>query len=105
MLTPKKGTIKGSRPGIGIFKTEKKRTTVGGVAKPYEFKTTSIDTTGYSKGKPTYKVVTKTGTGDKTGIGKVTNKSVKTITRDKVPSTLKSLQKKKVGGTVKSKKK
>ena len=105
MLTPKKGTIKGSRPGIGVFKTEKKRTTVGGVAEPYEFKTTSIDTSGYSKGKPTYNIVTKIGTGDKTGLNKVTKKSVKTITRDKVPVTLKSLQKKKKGGIVKSKKK
>ena len=102
---PKKGSLKGNRPGIGIFKTEKKRTTVGGLLEPYEYRTTSIDTSGYSKNKPTYKVVTTTGTNDKLGLNKITNKSVKTIARDKVLSTLKSLQKNKKGGTVKSKKK
>jgi hypothetical protein len=97
--------IKGSRPNMGVFKTEKTRTTSGGLFEPYEFKTTSIDTTGYSKGKPSFTVVTKKGTGDKTSIGKVTNVSKKKIPRSQVPSTLKSLQKNKKGGNVKSKNK
>ena len=113
MHQPKKGTVKkngttvvkGSRPNMGVFKTEMNRTTVGGLAKPYEFKTTSIDTTGYSKGKPSYTVVTKTGTGDKLTGSKATEVKKKTISRNQVPSTLKSLQKKKKGGAIKSKKK
>lgn len=103
----KNGTtvVKGSRPNMGVFKTEMKRTTVGGLAKPYEFKTTSIDTTGYSKGKPSYTVVTKTGTGDKLTGPKTSEVKKKTISRSQVPSTLKSLQKKKKGGVIKPKKK
>jgi DNA-directed RNA polymerase subunit H (RpoH/RPB5) len=113
MLQPKKGKVKkngttivsGNRPNMGVFKTEKTRTTSGGLFEPYEFKTTSIDTTGYSKGKPSFTVVTKKGTGDKTSIGKVTNVSKKKIPRSQVSSTLKSLQKNKKGGVIKSKRK
>ena len=112
MQQPKKGTVKkngttivkGSRPNMGVFKTEMKQTGVG-LVKPYEFKTTSIDTTGYSKGKPSYTLVTKTGTGDKLGGGKTLQVKKKTIPRSQVPSTLKSLQKKKKGGVIKSKRK
>lgn len=112
MQKPKKGTVKkngttivkGSRPNMGVFKTEMRQIGTG-LAEPYEFKTTSIDTTGYSKGKPTYTVVTKTGTGDKLGLGKVETVKKKTIPRSQVSSTLKSLQKKKKGGALKAKKK
>jgi hypothetical protein len=95
--------IKGSRPGLGVFKTTKKRTTVGGVAKPFSYKTESIDTTGYSKGKPSYILKTQEGTSDKTGLRKVSKSNNKNVSRKDVPSTLKSLQKKKNGGSVKKK--
>ncbi len=91
--------IKGSRPGLGVFRTEKKRTTVGGIAKPYEYKKVSIDTAGYSKEKPSYKLITETGEGDKVSSSRVKNKSSKTITRKEVPSTLRSLQKQRSGGS------
>lgn len=82
--------IKGTRPKLGVFKTTKERTTSGGLFEPYKYKTESIDTTGYSKGKKTYKVKTVEGVGDKTG-SKVTNSKSKTISRKNVPATLKSL--------------
>jgi hypothetical protein len=88
--------IKGSRPGLGVFKTEKERTTVGGVLKPYKYKRESVDTTGYSKGKSSYKLKTEEGEGDKTG-SKATSNTSKTISRKQVPSTLKSLNKAKDG--------
>lgn len=104
--TPKaqdgKKVIKGSRPGIGVFRTEKERTTVGGVAKPYKYTRTSIDTTGYSKGKPTYNLKTETGEGDKFSGGKAKSNSSKKILRKDVPSALKSL-KLKSGGSIKAK--
>lgn len=95
--------IKGTRPNMGVFRTEMNRTTSGGLFEPYEYKTTSIDTTGYSKGKPSFTVVAKKGTNDKIGLNKVTSVSKKTISRNEVPSTLKSLQKQKKGGAVKTK--
>jgi hypothetical protein len=88
--------IKGSRPGIGVFRTEKERTTVGGVAKPYKYKRESIDTTGYSKGKSSYELKTEEGEGDKTG-SKATSSKSKTVPRKEVSSTLKSLGKAKDG--------
>jgi len=84
--------IKGTRPQLGVFKTIKERTTSGGLFEPYKYKTESIDTTGYSKGKKTYEVKTVEGVGDKTG-SKVTNSKSKTISRKNVPATLKSLNK------------
>ena len=105
MHTPKK-VVKGKRyPGIGTFKTTTNRTTTGGILKPYEYTTQSMDTTGYSKGKQNFELVTKKGTGDLLGVQKVNSKSVKPVSRKDVPATLKSLQKKKSGGMVKSKKK
>ena len=102
---PIKKIIKGKRyPGIGTFKTEKTRTTSGGLLKPYEFTTQSMDTTGYSKGKQNFKLVTTKGTGDLTG-GKIKSKSVKSVSRNNVPSTLKKLENRKSGGVIKSKKK
>jgi len=92
--------IKGTRKGLGVFKTEKERTSAGGLFEPYKYKTTSIDTAGYSKGKPTYKVKTEEGEGDKTG-SRATLKSSKTISRKQVPSTLSSLKKKNGGKVVK----
>jgi len=91
--------VKGSRPGLGVFRTEKERTTSGGIAEPYKYKTESIDTTGYSKGRNNYEVKTVEGEGDKTG-SKVTSSKSKTITRKDVPSTLKSLNKAKSGAKV-----
>lgn len=85
--------ITGKREGIGVFKTEKERTTVGGIAEPYKYKRTSIDTSGYSKGKPKYKVVTIEGEGDKTG-SSVKTTSSKVIPRKEVPELLKKLNKK-----------
>ncbi len=90
--------IKGSRPGIGVFRTEKERTTVGGIAKPYKYKRESIDTTGYSKGKPTYQLKTEEGEGDKTGYSKVKSSKSKTVSKKDVPSVLSSLKKQKTGG-------
>ena len=92
-----KEVIKGSRPGIGVFKTEKERTTVGGVTKPYKYTRTSVDTAGYSKGKPTYDVKTQTGEGDKVSGNTVKSNSSKKITKKEVPSTLESLKMKKGG--------
>jgi hypothetical protein len=89
--------IRGSRPGLGVFKTTKKRTTVGGLAKPYSYKRESIDTTGYAKGKPTYKLKTEEGESDKLGLTKVSRRSSKTVSRKNVPSILKSLKMKKGG--------
>ena len=93
--------IKGSRPGLGVFKTTKKRNTFGGVADPFSYKTESMDTTGYSKGKPSYILKTQEGTSDKTGLNKVSKTSSKNVSRKDVPSTLKSLQKQKNGGIIK----
>lgn len=90
--------IKGSRPGLGVFKTKKERTTAGGIAKPYKYKRESIDTTGYSKGKSSYQLKTEEGEGDKTGSKATSNKS-KTVPRKEVMSTLRSL-KMKAGGKV-----
>lgn len=98
-----KEVIKGSRPGLGVFRTEKERTTVGGIAKPYKYKRESIDTTGYSKGKSNYQLKTEEGEGDKTGYRKVTNSKSKTIPKKEVMSTLSSL-KMKSGGKVEDKK-
>lgn len=98
---PKKKVVSGTRyPGMGNFKTVQTRTTNGGVAKSYEYTTQSMDTTGYAKGKQNFDLVTKKGTGDLLGSPKVESKSVKTVSRKDVPTTLKSLQKKKKGGTV-----
>lgn len=91
-----KKVVKGSRPGLGVFRTEKERTTSGGLLKPYKYKRESIDTTGYSKGKPSFQLKTEEGEGDKTGAKATSNKS-KTIPRKEVPSTLKSLSKAKDG--------
>lgn len=88
--------IKGSRPGMGVFRTTKERTTSGGLLEPYKYKTESIDTTGYSKGKPSYKMKTVEGEGDKT-TSKVINTKSKTISKKDVPSKLKSLNKAKAG--------
>ena len=92
-----KEVIKGSRPGLGVFKTTKERTTVGGIAKPYKYKRESIDTTGYSKGKSSYQLKTEEGEGDKTGYSKVTSSKSKTVPRKKVMSTLSSLKMKSGG--------
>jgi len=92
-----KEVIKGSRPGLGVFRTEKERTTVGGIAKPYKYKRESIDTTGYSKGKPSYELKTQEGEGDKVSGSKVTSNKSKTVSRKEVSSTLKSLGKAKDG--------
>ena len=88
--------IKGSRPGLGVFKTKKERTTVGGIAEPYKYKRESIDTTGYSKGKSSYQLKTEEGEGDKTG-SKATSSKSKNVSRKEVPSVLKSLNKAKDG--------
>lgn len=95
-----KQVTKGQRPGMGLFKTESERTTVGGVAEPYKFTRTSVDTTGYSKGKPSFEVKTAKGEGDKVTGPKVTSTTSRSVSRD---SVLKTVQKK--GGTVKSKSK
>jgi hypothetical protein len=93
-------TLTGSRKGLGVFKTTKERTTSGGIARPYKYDRTSIDTTGYSKGKPTYKVKTESGESDKTGLTKVNKSTSTTVSRKQVPSVLESL-KKKNGGMIK----
>ena len=95
-----KEIIKGSRPGLGVFKTEKERTTVGGITKPYKYTRTSVDTTGYSKGKPSYTEKTQTGEGDKISGNIVKSESSKKILKKEVPSTLESLKMKK-GGMIK----
>jgi hypothetical protein len=88
--------VKGSRPGLGVFRTTKERTTSGGLFEPYKYKTESIDTTGFSKGKNNYEFKTVEGEGDKTK-SKVTSTKSKTISKKEVPSILKSLNKAKDG--------
>jgi hypothetical protein len=95
MQNEDKEIIKGSRQGLGVFKTEKEKTTVGGVVKPYKYTRTSIDTVGYSKGKPTYDLKTQTGEGDKVSGIKVKSNLSKKITRKEVPSILKAMKKNK----------
>jgi hypothetical protein len=85
-------TIVGSRPNLGVFKTVKERTSAGGILEPYKYKIESLDTSGYSRGKSTYKLKTEQGEGDKIRSRSTSNKS-KTISRKEVPSTLKSLKK------------
>jgi len=95
-----KKVVKGNRPGMGVFRTTKERTTSGGVSEPYKYKTESIDTTGYSKGRKNYEVKTVEGEGDKTR-SKVTSSKSKTISKKDVPATLKSLNKAKAGAMIK----
>jgi hypothetical protein len=92
-------TIKGSRKGR-VFKTTKERTTSGGLLEPYKYKTESIDTTGYSKGRSNYKLKTEEGEGDKTG-SKVKSSKSKSVSRKQVPGILKSLNKAKDGNMIK----
>jgi hypothetical protein len=94
-------TLTGSRKGLGVFKTTKERTTSGGIARPYKYDRTSIDTAGYSKNKPTYQVKTESGESDKTGLTKVNKTTSTTVSRKQVPSVLESLKKKKMGGMIK----
>jgi hypothetical protein len=84
-----------------VSKTTKTRTTAGGLLEPYEYKTTSIDTTGYAAGKPTYQLKTVTGQGDKATGSKPTGSSTKTVNRNEVPAVLKTLKKSKKGGATK----
>lgn len=84
-----KQIISGSRKGLGIFKTEKEKTTVGGVAKPYKYTRESIDTSGYSKGKSSYELKTQKGEGDKTGFTIKSNTS-KQISKADVDSFIKN---------------
>lgn len=91
-----KKVIKGSRPKLGVFRTEKERTTRGGLLEPYKYSRQSLDTLGYSRGKSTYELKTEEGEGDKLRSKATSNKS-KTILRKEVPSTLKSLNKAKDG--------
>lgn len=85
-------TVTGSNKSIGVYKTTKQRTTSGGVAQPYKYKTESIDTSGYSKGRQNFSLKTVEGEADKTGLNKVTKKTSKNINRKDVPSTLKKLK-------------
>jgi hypothetical protein len=87
-----KEVIKGSRPGLGVFRTEKEKTTVGGVSNPYKYNRESIDTTGYSKGKPSYELKTEQGEGDDTGFKPKSSKS-KTIYRKGILSVLRQMKK------------
>ena len=82
----------GTRKGLGVFKTEKERTSNGGILEPYKYKRTSIDTAGYAKGKPTYEVKTQTGQGDKSMTPSVKSNEMKKIARKDVPGFLKSLK-------------
>lgn len=98
-------TIKGNRPGIGVFKTKITRPDFdNSLLKPYEYTRESIDTTGYSKGKEKYNLKTVTGEGDAMRGGKDKTVSNKTIYKKDVPNTLKTLQMKKGGQMKKSKK-
>jgi hypothetical protein len=87
-----KEVIKGSKAGLGVVRTEKERTTVGGIAKPFKYTRTSIDTAGYSKGKPQYDLKTQEGEGDLTGY-RVKGNSSKKVSRKEIPSILKSMKK------------
>lgn len=86
---------KGVTKNLGtISKTVKKRTTSGGIAKPYDYTKKSIDTTGYSSGKPTYELKTTKGSSDRLGVGSVSSQSSKTIKRKNVKSVINNLKKK-----------
>jgi hypothetical protein len=88
-----KEVIKSSKPGLGVVRTEKERITVGGIAKPFKYIRKSIDTAGYSKGKPQYDLKTQEGEGDLTGYTVVKSNSSKKISRKEVPSILKAMKK------------
>jgi hypothetical protein len=85
--------VTGTRPQLGIFRTEKNRTTVGGIADPYKYKTESIDTSGYSKGKPSYQIKTVEGESDELGLNKINKTSSKTVSRKDVPSIISNMKK------------
>lgn len=85
-------TVRGSRPNLGVFKTTKERNTAGGLLEPYDFKTESIDTVGYAKGKSNFQLKTTLGEGDKSGY-KIKSTNVKPVSRKDVPSVLKKLNK------------
>ena len=86
--------ITGNRKKLGVFKTTKERTTVGGLVKPYKYTRESMDTVGYSKGKPKYELKKEEGTGDKVSGTKVTKEEKKEVLRKDVPSVLESLKNK-----------
>jgi hypothetical protein len=90
MQTPE--IITGSRKKLGVFKTEKERTTTGGTVEPYKYTRTSIDTTGYSKGKPSYDLKKESGTGDKASAPVAKESSTKKVLRKDVPAVLNSLR-------------
>ena len=92
MQTPE--IITGSRKKLGVFKTEKERTTTGGTVEPYKYTRTSIDTSGYSKGKPDYDLKTESGMGDKTAGPVAKSNTTKKVLRKDVSSVLQSLRNK-----------
>ncbi len=85
--------ITGSRKKLGVFKTEKERTTTGGTVEPYKYTRTSIDTSGYSKGKADYDLKKESGVGDKTTGPVAKESTTKKVLRKDVPAVLKSLRK------------
>lgn len=84
--------IKGHRKNLGNFKTTISRTTVGGVVEPYKYERESIDTSGYSKGKPVFDLITERGEGDKITGSKPISKTVKKVDRKSVLSVLERLK-------------
>ena len=88
----KEEVISGNRKKIGVFKTTKERTTVGGLVEPYKYTRESMDTVGYSKGKPKYELKKEQGTGDKVSGIKVVKEEKKEILRKDVPLVLKSMR-------------
>ena len=47
MAMKKDEVVTGNRKKLGVFKTTKERTTVGGMAKPFKYTRESMDTVGY----------------------------------------------------------
>jgi hypothetical protein len=94
MAMRKDEVVTGNRKKLGVFKTTKEKTTVGGIAKPYKYIRESMDTAGYSKGKPKFELKKQEGTGDKVSAIKVVKEEKKEVLRKDVPSTLEYLKNK-----------
>ena len=90
MAMRKDEVVTGNRKKLGVFKTIKERTTVGGIAKPYKYIRESMDTAGYSKGKPKFELKKQ----DKVSAIKVVKEEKKEVLRKDVPSTLEYLKNK-----------
>ena len=88
---PNVNVYTGTRKNLGVFKTSQSPIANGGILKPFKYTRASIDTAGYSKGKPEYELKIQEGEGDAVSITPKKNMSKK-VSRKEVPSILSSLK-------------